>query len=1649
MSKSYRIRTTPGEGNGFLKVNVDLNQNYDFLEILSLKISQKDDYQNFCADYGVVAGRVIVNGGFGVPNVKVSIFVPVDDKDLEDPVKSAIYNYQEPFPDQKNKNGVRYNLLPKQQQTLDHTPVGTFPKKREILDDTTTLEIYEKYYKYTTTTNEAGDYIIFGVPVGQHFLHYDMDVSDIGFISERPFSLINNGYSDDLFSSRFKFKSSNNLDSLPQIFSENIPVTVEPYWCDSLSVGSALGINRVDIEPNIEIIPTSVFMGSVFTDDEKDSLNKNCKPSREMGKMNEVVTGPGKIEALRRTVDGAIEKFNFKEDSIDENGNWSVLVPMNLRKVVTDEFGNLIPSPDGIKGIATEADFRFRISMDATSNDKRLRQRAKFLVPNTNNNFVFDEFSPKDLENSQLFTINEQLSTITDGTVYEDDLRNQYNYLEEFYPFRWKKVYTVKQYIGRMQKARSDEARGFIGIKDIVNAEGVNKFPSNRFDTNINPIYTILCILLSVFGHIVGIINGILNIINGLVTQICQFKIPVGLRIALYYCFRIAGCGTCSQDYKDSCCSTYASFANDCNNSDIGSSAAGCTGSPPCNPGCGTGCGRCKCNTSGSKRAEFSLRLYIRWKCLFSDLLCKRCKPLCPENGQTHSCCLNCCGNLNAENNCTSCPSPSRNYGCPSNDRIEKQITEGIPICPQCCGDCCVKIPLIPLRCAEEDLTRVVTLIPTPFAPALCNQVYVVPFSCVNCGGLQTPVIKDWVSCVLEPVATFLRMLKFDFYNDWVGGTLYFPLIKRKYKLKKNKRKFGQIKKDKFCDFECRIRQNGNLTNNFQGNPTYKQWRIKIPNLLFTNPTITIGGCTAKIKGKRVTEWYGTPENDDETDNLNLAVQEITFNGKTSSQDGCVIKFNEFSELESVFNGINSNIDLVKDRDVPTEHGKPEYVESEDPTTGLSTWENVGGHGHHRNICDDTRMIERKEFFKEELDCLGNENIEIENSEVFGTNDGEVQDQSTAYEDDPDCIPFGTFCPDYDCNPSCGSNGVAPCKNRPIEYDNYGDPIIEHGLITWYDGEIYYTPYIPPNDLKENSDEYKANLLIPTTIMELGSMVYCDIDDVPFIMDQLEPTTFQVSTEEFKYKGGNVNNTYEGADGVPSGDDGRLITINKLEDKKDSSLNLRAYVEFSCFSVVCANTLAAVNQSQIGVEMIDKNDIGIEIGNCFVRFDHDADIREYFCRRFNGYKSDRSFHHTRPGGIDTDNAYNTYTEMTLVDGLAGNKTYYEIPDGGGIVLSEFNDSDPFITGDACGYKRENQNPDYFYGLAPGVTAEFINYPNGSVDFETINFGVPPTQPLIDDATDDDNSEPGYKGIRFNRSQTPYHLYFGLVPGKTALHKTVGKFFADKINAITLQGLGASNESVDETINNVPGINNTDENNFAVYKTCLGETLIETIPVGVVQQNTNTTGGGSQGNNNPSGGSGGSGTGGSGTGSGGGATTGGNVGTSGTGSSGTGSSGTGNNNTPPYTLSYQENGLIYPNVSSIPITYAPCVGTTGSITPTKVINFTLEVNSVPATINLDLYGGIGGGPGSDSGCYAAASTYGSQQLFVNLRIDDGNGGPINNNICGPCSVGIDGNGAGAPSQVTVNETINSVGTYNGVIELSPYYRSEFNVTLTVT
>ena len=71
MPKSYRIRTEVGVDK---YINVNLEQDWESLEVLSLKILANDLYTRMCADYGVVVGRVFVNNGFGLPNAKVSVF---------------------------------------------------------------------------------------------------------------------------------------------------------------------------------------------------------------------------------------------------------------------------------------------------------------------------------------------------------------------------------------------------------------------------------------------------------------------------------------------------------------------------------------------------------------------------------------------------------------------------------------------------------------------------------------------------------------------------------------------------------------------------------------------------------------------------------------------------------------------------------------------------------------------------------------------------------------------------------------------------------------------------------------------------------------------------------------------------------------------------------------------------------------------------------------------------------------------------------------------------------------------------------------------------------------------------------------------------------------------------------------------------------------------------------------------------------------------------------------------------------------------------------------------------------------------------------------------------------------------------------------
>ena len=91
MQRNIRIRTKPNDGDKYVKIKID--QSFDFLEVLSLKLTQAEVYRKFASNYGAIVGRVIANGGFGVPNAKVSVFIPIDDNEPNEIIKD-IYPYK-------------------------------------------------------------------------------------------------------------------------------------------------------------------------------------------------------------------------------------------------------------------------------------------------------------------------------------------------------------------------------------------------------------------------------------------------------------------------------------------------------------------------------------------------------------------------------------------------------------------------------------------------------------------------------------------------------------------------------------------------------------------------------------------------------------------------------------------------------------------------------------------------------------------------------------------------------------------------------------------------------------------------------------------------------------------------------------------------------------------------------------------------------------------------------------------------------------------------------------------------------------------------------------------------------------------------------------------------------------------------------------------------------------------------------------------------------------------------------------------------------------------------------------------------------------------------------------------------------------------
>jgi len=518
--QKHRISTNIGKDQ---RVTVEIKQDYDLLEILSLKFSQQDVYTSLCADYGVICGRITANDGFGIPNAKVSIFVPQLTKDSDDPVISALYPYTSIS--EKNENNYRYNLLPARKQHGGHVPTGTFPDQTEILTREEYLEVYESYYTYTVKTNESGDFMIWGVPLGQQTINVDIDLSDIGCFSLRPYDFIKKGVGIDQFDRYYNFKSGSDVDGLPQIVNFQKTVEVYPFW-GNIDL-CQIGITRTDfdlLDKGIKIEPISLILTSTVTDDNGDAIKRNGVVRRKSGYKCNLQTTEGRINAVRYTgkkVYGSdkvtlypeLEYFNPTE-SIDTDGTAMVVLPMNMEYVYTNEFGEQEITNDINKGIPTTTCARFKFTLDG-NNEKT--STAKYLVPqireyNTdiNGGNYYAEYEPELLTTYQfsnvfedylkIVTPNNGMGTIDSmSTGYTEDKKalmlgtNNGGVPEDvFYKFIFGKVYTVSSFQGSHYETSGIEnflglsrKDAFLGIKEIrPNVEDDCASKANYFPTN-------------------------------------------------------------------------------------------------------------------------------------------------------------------------------------------------------------------------------------------------------------------------------------------------------------------------------------------------------------------------------------------------------------------------------------------------------------------------------------------------------------------------------------------------------------------------------------------------------------------------------------------------------------------------------------------------------------------------------------------------------------------------------------------------------------------------------------------------------------------------------------------------------------------------------------------------------------------------------------------------------------------------------------------------------------------------------------------------------------------------------------------------------------------------------------------------------------
>lgn len=328
-------------------LNVKINRSVDTLDTLNVYNVPYNDGTKFTNDTGVLYGKI------------EAIQVLLDDSgnNLRIPIKNAsigIFNPSDEFPyvgsvDQ-NSNRIRLNLFENIQTNNLLQSYGSF--QSFLTDVKNSPKDYENdtipaKYKYTTVTNDYGEFVLHGIPIGQQTLMVEIDLLKQGLEPEEvalnffPYSTLDEP----------------NVSNIPHLYFNQFPVNIVPSWGEIQT-----GYTEIDLAVVLDLrkwityytYPISAKVGNAAN--LSNNINQNPKILEELNAIGITnpftvfvrdmtkpfdVTVPPKIE-LVKIVDiyeknlefknGWNEEFKTKGNKIDfyTSGYNAFKLPANL-----------------------------------------------------------------------------------------------------------------------------------------------------------------------------------------------------------------------------------------------------------------------------------------------------------------------------------------------------------------------------------------------------------------------------------------------------------------------------------------------------------------------------------------------------------------------------------------------------------------------------------------------------------------------------------------------------------------------------------------------------------------------------------------------------------------------------------------------------------------------------------------------------------------------------------------------------------------------------------------------------------------------------------------------------------------------------------------------------------------------------------------------------------------------------------------------------------------------------------------------------------------------------------------------------------------------------------------------------------------------